>query len=57
MENHNLFNNRIISLSVLSYHIFLHLKVRNAWNIGYLSHAFQKFTSSIKNKTRKYNFT
>jgi hypothetical protein len=33
---YDLFYNRIISLPVLSYHIFLHLKFRYAWGIGYL---------------------
>jgi hypothetical protein len=51
---YNLFNNHIIpvSLPALSYHIFLHSKIRNTWNIGYLLHAFQKFRRS-----RDYNFT
>jgi hypothetical protein len=43
---YNLFDNRIVSLPVLSYDIFLHLKVRNAWNIRYLLHAFKKFRKS-----------
>jgi hypothetical protein len=47
---YNLFNNHITSLPVLSYRIFLHLKVRNTLNIGYLLHAFQKFRRS-----RDYN--
>jgi hypothetical protein len=50
LKTYNQFNNRIISLPVLSYYIFLHLKVRNTWNIGYLSHAFQKHRRS-----RDYN--
>jgi hypothetical protein len=43
---YNLFNNGIICLLVLSYHVILHLKVRNTWNIGYLLHAFQNFMRS-----------
>jgi hypothetical protein len=46
LMTYNLFNNLIISLPVLCYHIFLHLKVRNAWNIVYLLQAFQKFKRS-----------
>jgi hypothetical protein len=47
---YNLFNYHIISLPVLCYNIFLHLKVKDTWNIGYLLHAFQKFRRS-----RDYN--
>jgi hypothetical protein len=46
-----IFNNRIVSLHVISYHdIFLHLKVRNTWNVGYSLDAFQKF-----GRSRDYN--
>jgi hypothetical protein len=43
---YNLSNNSSIRLSVLSCHIFLHLKGRNTWNIGYLLFAFQTFRRS-----------
>jgi hypothetical protein len=46
LMTYNIFNYRITSLPVLSYHIFLHLKFRIVWNIGYLLHAFQKCTRS-----------